>query len=381
MKIAIIHDCIYPFRKGGGEVRNYHLSRQLAKMGHEVFLVGMKDWDGDDYLELSEGVTAVGVSSGLLLYDSTGKRTIGDAMMFSASCSSANLEKYIPDVDIVEANNIPYMHLPNVWKWTREKDLPMYVTWHEVYGYSHWRKERNPIVGAIATYYERNSMKFGDYLIAVSDHTKNRLLEKGVPEERIRVVLAGVDTPKIAVCPPEGSESDVIYSARLVSHKRVDLLLSASEISGRKLGRPIKGVITGDGPLKEDLKRQAYNMEIDFWFTGWLEQPEEVWGHMKNSKVMVHTSQREGFGFVALEAMACGIPVIAMDEETTAIGELVDDGKNGYITSPDPESVSDAILKALDNYEGMAPSCVDRADSFSWESSGKSLVRAYTLNG
>ena len=38
MKIAIIHDCIYPFRKGGGEVRNYHLSRQLAKMGHEVFL-------------------------------------------------------------------------------------------------------------------------------------------------------------------------------------------------------------------------------------------------------------------------------------------------------------------------------------------------------
>ena len=136
MKIAIIHDCIYPFRKGGGEVRNYHLSRQLAKMGHEVFLVGMKDWDGDDYLELSEGVTAVGVSSGLSLYDSTGQRTFGDAMLFSASCSSANLEKYIPDVDIVEANNIPYMHLPNVWKWTREKDIPMYVTWHEVYGLS-----------------------------------------------------------------------------------------------------------------------------------------------------------------------------------------------------------------------------------------------------
>ena len=102
---------------------------------------------------------------------------------------------------------------------------------------------------------------------------------------------------------------------------------------------------------------------------------------MKNSKVMVHTSQREGFGFAALEAMACGIPVIAMDEETTAIGELIDHGKNGYITSPDPESVSEAILTALDNYESMAPSCVDRANSFSWEASGKSLVRAYTLNG
>ena len=381
MRIAIIHDCIYPFRKGGGEVRNHYLSKELARMGHEVFLVGMKDWEGDEYLELSDGITAVGVSSGLSLYDKTGKRTIGDAMMFGAACSPQNLDKYIPDVDLVEANNVPYMHLPNIWKWTRQKDIPMYVTWHEVYGYSHWRKERNPVVGAFAAYYERNAMKFGDYLIAVSDHTEKRLIEKKVSQERIKVVFGGVDTRKIAVCAPEGPESDVIYSTRLVSHKRVDLLLSASEISGRKLGRPIKGVITGDGPLKEDLKRQAYNMEIDFWFTGWLEQPEEVWGYMKNSKVMVHTSQREGFGFAALEAMACGIPVIAMDEETTAIGELIDHGKNGYITSPDPESVSEAILTALDNYESMAPSCVDRANSFSWEASGKSLVRAYTLNG
>lgn len=381
MRIAIIHDCIYPFRKGGGEVRNYHLSRQLAAMGHEVYLVGMKDWDGDDYYELSEGVTAVGITSGLDLYDTTGKRTIGDAMMFSSACSPVNLNKYLPEVDLVEVNNIPYMHLPNVWKWTRERDVPMFVTWHEVYGYSHWRKERNPLVGAFAAYYEKNSMKFGDYLIAVSDHTKNRLLQKKVSQERIKVVFGGVDTPKIALCRPEGPKSDVIYSTRLVSHKRVDLLLSASELAGKKLGRPIKGVITGDGPLKDQLKRQAYNMEIDFWFTGWLEHPEEVWGHMKKSKVMVHTSQREGFGFAALEAMACGLPVIAMDEETTAIGELINEGKNGYITKPDAESISQAILKALDNYEQMAVSCIDRADTFSWEASGKSLVRAYTLNG
>ena len=128
------------------------MPRQLAAMGHEVYLVGMKDWDGDDYYELSEGVTAVGITSGLDLYDTTGKRTIGDAMMFSAACSPVNLNKYLPEVDLVEVNNIPYMHLPNVWKWTRERDIPMFVTWHEVYGYSHWRKERNPLVGAFAAY-------------------------------------------------------------------------------------------------------------------------------------------------------------------------------------------------------------------------------------
>lgn len=379
MRIAIIHDCIYPYRNGGGEVRNHYLARQLADNGHEVFLVGMKDWDGDDYLELSEGVTAVGVSTGMALYDQTGKRTISDAMMFAASCSSQQLDKYIPDVDLVEANNIPYMHLPNIHRWTDSKDIPMFVTWHEVYGYSHWRKERNLIVGAFATYYERKATKFGDYIIAVSDHTKQRLLDLGVKPEKIKVVFGGVDTTKIEQTPPDGPESDVIYSARLVSTKRVDLLLSASQISSEKLGRPIKGVITGDGPLKNELEELSDKKGLDFEFTGWLPEKEDVWGRMKNSKVMVHTSQREGFGFAALEAMACGLPVVAMNEATTAIGELVTEGRNGYITDPDPSSVSEGIIKALGNYQSMSASCRHQADSFSWERSGESLMKAYKV--
>ena len=379
MRVAIIHDCIFPFRKGGGEVRNYHLARELAAQGHEVFLVGMKDWDGDEYYELSEGVTAVGISYGLALYDRTGKRSLSDAMMFGAACSPANLDKYIPDVDLVEVNNIPYMHLPNVHKWTGQKNIPMFVTWHEVYGYSHWRKERNPIIGAFAAYYERRSTKMGDFIIAVSNHTKKRLLNLGVDQARIKVVVGGIDVAKIEETIPEGPESDLIYSTRLVPHKRVDLLLSGSRFASKKLERPISGVITGDGPLKKDLESLSYKMGLNFEFTGWLEDPESVWGHMKNSKVMVHTSQREGFGFAALEAMACGIPVVATNDDTTAVGEFISEGRNGYLVDPDPEAVGEGIVKALNNYQYMEKNCQMKANAFSWEKSGKNLVEAYAV--
>lgn len=377
MKIAIIHDCIYPWRKGGGEVRNHHLSRQLAKMGHEVLLVGMKDWDGPDRRELEPGITAVGISVGLALYDQTGKRSLYDAISFAQACAPERLDELVGKVDIVEANNIPYFHLANVSRWAKSQDIPMMVTWHEVYGYKHWRKERNPIIGAFAAFYENRAMSLGDYLIAVSNHTRGRLMEKGVKEERIKVVYAGMDVDAIANTSPGGPESDLIYSARLVPTKRTDLLLSASELAGKKLGRPIKGIVTGDGPQKDQLKRQAYNMQVDFHFTGWLPEPSEVWAHMKKSKIMVHTSEREGFGFAALEAMACGLPVVAMDQETTAVKEFVEEGKTGYKVEPDPESISDAIITAISNHQSMADNCRDYARGFSWSSSGENLIAAY----
>ena len=377
MRIAIIHDCIYPWRKGGGEVRNHNLARELAKLGHEVLLVGMKDWEGDDYKEIMPGVTAVGISMGLALYDQTGKRTLMDAFTFASACSPQNLDRYLGKVDIVEVNNIPYFHLLNVSKWTRQHDIPMMVTWHEIYGYNHWRKERNPLVGAFAAFYENRSMSLGDCLIAVSNHTRARLIRCGVSEERIKVVFAGIDVSAISQSVPGGPESDVIYSARLVPTKRTELLLSASQLAGEKLGRKIRGIVTGDGPQKEALMKKAKDLDLDFYFTGWLPEPSDVWGHMKQSKIMVHTSKREGFGFAALEAMACGLPVVAMDEDTTAVGEFVSEGRTGYKVPPDPTSISEAIIKGLANHRFMSSMCRNYAKTYSWERSGERLLSAY----
>lgn len=51
MKIAYIHDVIYPYVKGGAEKRVWEMARRLADRGHEVHIFGMKYWSGDDVME------------------------------------------------------------------------------------------------------------------------------------------------------------------------------------------------------------------------------------------------------------------------------------------------------------------------------------------
>ena len=60
MKIAYVHDAIYPYIKGGAEKRMYELSRRLAKRGHEVHVFGMRWWGDEPETEL-EGVHLHGV--------------------------------------------------------------------------------------------------------------------------------------------------------------------------------------------------------------------------------------------------------------------------------------------------------------------------------
>ena len=377
MRIAFIHDCIYPYRKGGGEVRIKYLSELLVKAGHEVVLVGMKDWQGPDVKVIKQGITAIGICEGLDLYTESGHRTISDALRFSRACTPKNLTDLVGRVDLIEANNIPYVHLWNVQNWAKEMDVPMLVTWHEFYGYEHWKTERTMPVAWGTTIFEKYTTTLGDGIIAVSERTKRRLIERGVKEYRISVVNGGIDVSHIAKTPLEGSNSDLFYAARLVGIKRVDLLLLATAISQKSLKRPLKVIITGDGPLKSELEALADNLGVDAEFTGFLPSLENVWGRMKKSKVMVHTSEREGFGFAALEAMACGLPVVTTDEDTTSINMFIDNGKNGYVCEPTPRSIADGIIKALNHADDMITNCKATASAFSWQQSAEELQRVY----
>lgn len=82
MKIAYVHDVIYPYVKGGAERRVWEVSRRLAGRGHEVHIFGMKHWQGDDLVE-RDGVFLHGVCPPGSLYVG-GRRSISAAVRFSA---------------------------------------------------------------------------------------------------------------------------------------------------------------------------------------------------------------------------------------------------------------------------------------------------------
>jgi glycosyltransferase involved in cell wall biosynthesis len=143
---------------------------------------------------------------------------------------------------------------------------------------------------------------------------------------------------------------DLVFAARLEKNKGINLLLQA--ISNVKTKTPdVKLLIIGGGLLK--IKLQNYvkrnDLERNIVFSDWLETAEDVARAYNSAKIFINPSFNEGGPRVALEAMACGLPVI-----TTRVGVMLDiikDGENGLFTGWEPEGMADKISYLLGNQE------------------------------
>ena len=100
--------------------------------------------------------------------------------------------------------------------------------------------------------------------------------------------------------------------------------------------------IVGDGPERPYLESLAAGLNITDDIVFWGFQ-ENLYKFIKKSDIFVHTSLFEGFGNIILEAMACGVPVIATD---CPFGprEIINNGENGILV---PVSDEGALAKAL----------------------------------
>lgn len=116
--------------------------------------------------------------------------------------------------------------------------------------------------------------------------------------------------------------------------KRWDRLLSVARELKTILGENIRFKIAGDGPLRSALDKLANDLDVSriVEFRGAV---HDIPTFLRGAKFLVHTSQSEGCPNVVMEAMACGLPVVAM--ETGEIPYLVEDGKTGFVVPQDDE--------------------------------------------
>ena len=101
-------------------------------------------------------------------------------------------------------------------------------------------------------------------------------------------------------------------------------------------------------------------------FKPFLDSHDEVIGLMKASHVCVIPSTREGFGIAALEALACGLPVVTVDHPDNAIRELITE-ETGFLSSLSVEDLAEKIRDALSQYPAMKPACMTSAEAFDWD--------------
>jgi rhamnosyl/mannosyltransferase len=110
-------------------------------------------------------------------------------------------------------------------------------------------------------------------------------------------------------------------------------------------------LIIGDGPLKQNLERQARELGVAdrVFFLGKVDGSISPWYQASDVFILPSIARSEAFGIVQLEAMACGKPVVNTDL-ASGVPYVSLDGETGITVPPsNPEALADAVNRLLDN--------------------------------
>ncbi len=131
-----------------------------------------------------------------------------------------------------------------------------------------------------------------------------------------------------------------VYVGRLATEKCVDLLLDVAKLKGVAL------TIVGDGAQRDELEDLFAG--TDTYFMGYL-VGDDLPAAYASSDVFLFTGPNETFGQVVQEAMASGLPTIVTCRG--GVGDLVEEGVNGYVCESDPQAFAEAVRHLRDHPE------------------------------
>ncbi len=195
-----------------------------------------------------------------------------------------------------------------------------------------------------------------------SESLKERLLELGCPEEKIRMNRTSIPTgdfPLVDRAAPgegDGNGWHLVQACRLIEKKGLDLTLRVFAAFLRDHPNA-RLTIAGEGPLEDDLRTQAAALGIAdrVRFAGFL-RSTELRDLYHDAHLFIHPSRltadqnQEGVPNSMLEAMATGLPVLATRHG--GIPEAVDEELTGLLCDEDDETALLANLRAITGDEG-----------------------------
>lgn len=286
----------------------------------------------------------------------------------------------VTDVDLVHAHTPFSLGLAG-YRLARRGNLPLVVSYHTPTSeYASYLAPDSVASGiaAISARYERWFLSRADLVLAPSGATASAI-EATLPESvPVREHPNGVNVrqfhPTDATAFAERHDLPterplVGYTGRHGYEKNLGAIVDAAA------DLEVTLVFGGDGPATTDLEQRAAERGVDTRFLGFLDRAE-LPAFYSALDVFAFPSPVETQGIVALEANACGTPVVAVDEG--ALAETVVDGETGYhFEHGNIEDFAATIERALDENDSLRESCLATRETISLEKSLDGLERAY----
>ena len=353
MKIALVAQG-YPSKMGRGGIgsQTYAKAHSLAALGHEVFVVS-RSWDMERH-ESSEGNIHVFLVPGMeqqLSEMTEAVQWLTHSIVVAAEIEALLKKVQLDIIEFPEWGAEGYIHLLNRSDWNR---IPVVIQLHGpmvmLADQIMW-PEKNSSFYKVGIQMEATCVQLADAIYSSSECSAKWVQTHYKPSKtHIPVIHTGVDTLEFApMYSSKNKKQMIVFTGRLVQNKGVEELVQAAI----DLSKEIDGLtlrLLGDGEdafihkLKEKARRSDANELLEF--AGFVPK-ENLPAELSKAHVFAAPSYYEGGpGFVYLEAMACGLPVIAC--AGSGVEEIVEDGVNGYLVPPkNVPSLTDALRKML----------------------------------
>ena len=238
---------------------------------------------------------------------------------------------------------------------------------------------------------ERNIMQSCDRILVLTESESNDIRQLyNIPKSKISVIPAGVDIEMFTPVPQDEARSELglesgnilLYVGRIEPIKGLDLLLESVQILSDHMDLNL--IIVG-GNLRSDKETQKLRKKVEdlglsskVTLVGSVPQDKLPY-YYSAADLFVLPSHYESFGFVALESMSCGRPVVA--SRVGGIPSFVDNGVTGYLVPwrcPEPFADKIEVLfknKNLRHFMGQKSR--EKALSMSWDNMSTNMEKVY----
>ncbi|MCL1834770.1 MAG: glycosyltransferase family 4 protein [Oscillospiraceae bacterium] len=393
MRVLMINH--FPIAGSGSGTYTRNIAVHLMKKGHEVCIVMPEN------TVHFNGVPGAVIYPVFFSYD----EPIRDALPFNFPCFTTHPRSLTTFFDLDDGQFEAYLnafrqtiakavkefrpdviHGQHVWvlSWlARETGLPYVITAHgtDLMGYqktSRFRKYADEAAAGakhIITISNDNDALVRELFPASADkavfmrngYDPERFFPERVPQERL--------LPSFDINP---LKKLVLFTGKLTYFKGVDILLEAARLYEGERPGEIVTILAGEGELSAQLKKQARDYKLqNVHFLGFLDI-SELRNLYSSADVSIVPSRREPFGLVAVEALACGCPVVATNQG--GLPDIINSDVGTLVDVDDAFGLSSAILKELsrDDVEQRRKNAAKYAfDTYAQDSLIGSLVELF----
>lgn len=288
---------------------------------------------------------------------------------------------------IIHAHGHPYLTSLLAGKLAKFHEKPFILTQHNTY------IEYNNIFDEVETINDiaigKQNLNLADKIIVISEATKEYVLRLGAKPKKITVIYNGVDVERFKTITGRREEmrkklgiprdAHVVLTVRRMVYKNgIDTLLDCANLAIKKNPKLVF-LAVGKGPDLESVRAQVkqLRLEANFRLAGFVSDAHLPSYYNLADVFVLPSKSGEGLPLVAMEAMACGLPVVATD--VGGVKEILPQEYGRLVPPNQPEALSEAVLDFAEADFGARKaelhSMVEKR--FSWDVNVQRLKQLY----